>query len=70
MDIHPTLGIITYKDLIDDLCLLLEDYKILEERILNILEYNKYDCEITSSLFNDNISNRLDWIIFVLKGLL
>ncbi len=70
IDIHPTLGPITYKDLIVDLELLLEDSDILEKRIQNIMEYNNYDDETIASLLSDNIPNRLEWIIFVLKTLL
>ncbi len=70
VDYHPILGSITYEDLINDLSILLEDYNKLEEIMLNIMEYNNYDAETISSLFNDNISSRLEWIIFVLKGLL
>ncbi len=70
VDIHPILGPITYKDLIDDLELLLEDSNILESRIQYIMKYNNYDDETIASLLNDNISNRLEWIIFVLKDLL
>lgn len=70
LEFHPTLGAITYKDLLNDLSSLLEDYKVLEERIQDILEYNNYDDEIISSLLNDNISNRLEWLLFYLKSLL
>ncbi len=70
VDYHPILGPITYEDLINDLSILLEDYNTLEEIMINIMEYNNYDAETISSLFIDNISNRLEWIIFVLKGLL
>ncbi len=70
IDNHPILGPITYKDLIDDLCLLLEDYNTLEDRIQNIMNYSNYDEETIASLLSDNISNRLEWLVFVLKGLL
>ncbi len=70
VDYHPILGPITYEDLINDLSILLEDYNTLEKIMLNIMEYNNYDAETISSLFNDSIPNKLEWIIFVLKGLL
>jgi len=70
LDIHPIIGVITYKDLIDDLCILLNDYKELENILINILRYQNWDNETISTLFNYDIDNRLDWIIHVLKGLL
>ena len=70
LDIHPIIGGITYKDLIDDLCILLNDYKELEDILINILKYQNWDNETISTLFNYDIDNRLDWIIHVLKGLL
>ena len=70
LDIHPIIGVITYKDLIDDLCILLNDYKELEDILISILKYQNYDNETISTLFNYDIDNRLDWIIYVLKGLL
>ena len=70
LDFHPILGAITYNDLINDLSSLLEDYNTLEETIQDILKNNNYDDEYISSLLNDNISNRLEWLLFVLKSLL
>jgi predicted component of type VI protein secretion system len=69
LDFHPILGAITYNDLINDLSSLLKDYNTLEETIQDILKNNNYD-EYISSLLNDNISNRLEWLLFVLKSLL
>ena len=70
LDFHPILGAITYNDLINDLSSLLEDYNTLEETIQDILKNNNYDDENISSLLNYNISNRLEWLLFVLKSLL
>ena len=70
LDFHLILGAITYNDLINDLSSLLEDYNTLEETIQDILKNNNYDDEYISSLLNDNISNRLEWLLFVLKSLL
>ena len=70
LDFHPILGAITYSDFINDLSSLLEDYNTLEEIIQDILKNNNYDDECISSLLNDNISNRLEWLLFVLKSLL
>ena len=69
LDFHLILGAITYNDLINDLSSLLKDYNTLEETIQDILKNNNYD-EYISSLLNDNISNRLEWLLFVLKSLL
>ncbi len=70
IDTHPILGPITYKDLIDDLELLLKDSSLLEDTIQFIMKYNNYDDETIASLLNNGISKRLEWIIFVLKSLL
>ncbi len=70
VDNHPVTGEITYKDLINNLCILLQDYITLEDRILNIMKHNNYDNETISTLFSDNISDRLKSIIIVLKRLL
>lgn len=67
IDYHPTKGYITFNDLITDIDLILQDYTKLEDIIINILEINNYDSETIASLFNDNIANRLDNIIYVLK---
>lgn len=67
IDYHPTKGYITFNDLINDLEIILSDYKLLEEIIINILEFNKYDNEIISSIFTSNITNRLENIIDILK---
>lgn len=67
---HYNLGIITYKDLINDLTLLLDDYDTLLDNIINILKEKNIDDETITYLFSDSIDSRLDWIIYVLKGLL
>lgn len=70
LDIHPIIGIITYKDLINDLIILLNDYKDFEDIIINILQHQNYDDETISTLFKNDIKNRLEWIVYVLKQLL
>ena len=67
---HYNLGIITYKDLINDLTLLLDDYDTLLDNIINILKEKNIDDETITYLFSDSIDSRLDWIIYVLKGFL
>lgn len=67
IDYHPIKGYITFKDLINDIELIAQDYKELEEIVIDILKYNKYDKETIASLFSNNISNRLDNISYVLK---
>ena len=67
IDYHPIKGYITFNDLINDIEIISNDYKLLEEILINILEYHKYDSEIISTIFNNNIHNRLENIIYILK---
>ncbi len=67
VDYHPIKGYITFNDIITDLEIILQDYKMLEEIIIGILENFNFDDEIIASLFNDNIANRLDYLIYILK---
>ena len=67
IDYHPTKGYITFNDLINDLEIILSDYKLLEEIIINILENNHFDNKTIASIFTSNIENRLENIIYVLK---
>lgn len=48
IDYHPIKGYITFNDLINDIEIISKDYKLLEEIIINILEYQKIDSEIIS----------------------
>ncbi len=69
--IHPVSGIITFEDLIKDLEIMLNDNLFLEDIVYGLLkEETNMSEEDISSLFNYSISNRLKWIIFVLKDLL
>ncbi len=67
IDYDPIRGYITFNDLINDLELILQDYKTLENIIIILLENNRFDNETIASLFADNISSRLDNLIYVLK---
>ncbi len=67
IDYHSVKGFITINDLIDDLNLILQDYKSLEKIIIDILEINNYDSEIIASLFRTNIDTRLDNVINILQ---
>ena len=55
IDYHPIKGYITFNDLINDIEIISKDYKLLEEIIINILEYQKIDSEIISDIFNNDI---------------
>ena len=68
IDYHPIKGYITFNDLINDIEIISKDYKLLEEIIINILEYQKIDSEIISDIFNNDIYNRLENIIYILKN--
>ncbi len=65
--LHPTLGFITFKDLINDLESMLEDTVFFEDIITSILEHTAMTKEDIATLFNFSIVNRLKWIINVLK---
>ncbi len=67
---HPILGDITLKDILNDLENMLNDNIFLEDIVYNLLKNTSMSDEDISSLFNYSISNRLKWIIFVLKDLL
>ncbi len=67
IDYDPIRGYITFNDLINDLELILLDYKTLENIVIILLENNHFDNETIASLFADNISSRLDNLISVLK---
>ncbi len=67
IDYHPIKGYITFNDLINDLELISQDYKTLENIVIILLENSHFDNETISSLFTDNIANRLDNLIYVLQ---
>lgn len=67
---HPILGEITFKDIVNDLENMLNDNLFLEDIVYDLLKETNMSEEDISSLFNYSISNRLKWIIFVLKDLL
>ncbi len=68
IDYNPIKGFITFNDLINDLKLILQDYKDLEKIIIDILEINNYDSEIIAYLFKNNIDTRLDSLINILQN--
>lgn len=67
---HPIIGKITLKDLLNDLEIMLSDNIFLEDIVYNLLKDTSMSEEDISSLFNYSISERLKWIIFVLKNIL
>lgn len=67
--IHPVLGIITFEDLIKDLEIMLEDNKLFEDIVYQLLESNNMPKEDVDLLFNYSVIDRLKWIINVLKNL-
>lgn len=64
---HPTIGYITFNDLINDIETIANEYKNLEEIVIDILKLNNYDEEIISSLFTIDIYNDLKNIAHILK---
>ena len=67
IDYDPIKGYITFNDLLNDLELILQDYKELENIIIILLENSHFDNETIASLFKDNISCRLNNLIYVLQ---
>lgn len=67
IDYHPIKGYITFNGLINDLELILQDYKELEDIIILLLKNSNFDNETIASLFKDNISSRLNNLIYVLE---
>ncbi len=67
---HPIIGKITLKDLLNDLEIMLSDNIFLEDIVYNLLKDTSMSEEDISSLFNYSISERLKWIIFVLKNII
>ena len=67
IDYNPIRGYITFNDLINDLELILQDYKTLENIVIILLENKHFDNETIAALFIDNIASRLDNLIYVLK---
>ncbi len=68
--IHPVLGIITFKDIINDLEIMLADSNLFEDVVYQLLKSNNIPNEDIASLFNLSITNRIKWIIDVLKDAL
>lgn len=66
--IHPILGIITFEDVINDLEIMLLDNNLFEDIVYQLLKNKKMPDEDLASLFNYSISDRLKWIIDVLKN--
>lgn len=66
--LHPTLGFITYEDLINDLENMLEDTTFFEDIITSILEHTEMTKEDIATIFNYSIVERLKWIIYILKN--
>lgn len=66
---HPTLGIITFEDVIRDLEAMLEDNEQFEDIVYGLLELNMSK-EDLNSLFNYSVTDRLKWILDILKDIL
>lgn len=67
IDYHPIKGYITFNDLINDLELISQDYKTLEDIIIILLKNSNFDDETIASLFKNDITSRLDNLIYVLQ---
>lgn len=66
---HPILGIITFEDIIRDLEIMLEDNELFEDIVHQLLGLNNMPEEDLSLLFNYSVTNRLKWIIDILKSI-
>ena len=62
--VHPLVGKITTKDIINDIELIIEDYNFLERIITNKINLFKDD-ELLDFILDNNIANRLEiFLIF------
>lgn len=66
---HPILGKITINDLIQDLEIMLIDATFFEDLIYQMIKNTSMSEEDISTLFNYSVTDRLKWIISVLKDL-
>lgn len=67
--VHPLVGKITTKDIINDIELIIEDYNFLERIITNKINLFKDD-ELLDFILDNNIANRLENISYILKSIL
>lgn len=65
---HPILGDITYKDMIDELKIIINDNRYFENIILSILREQNISDECISTILNYSIVNRLEWLLFLLQS--
>lgn len=67
---HPIVGIITFEDVIRDLEIMLSDSELFESVVHQLLELNDMPKEDIASLYNYSVTDRLKWIIDILKSIL
>ena len=66
---HPIVGDITFKDLIQDLNLIINDLELFQSIIIDMLqELSNLSNEDISSLLNYIPIDRLNWILDLLKS--
>lgn len=66
---HPIVGDITFKDLIQDLNLIITDLEFFQSIIINMLqELSNLSNEDISSLLNYIPIDKLNWILDLLKS--
>ena len=66
---HPIIGDITFKDLIQDLNLIITDLEFFQSIIINMLqELSNLSNEDISSLLNYIPIDKLNWILDLLKS--
>lgn len=70
LSIHPTLGVITFSDLINNLELMLKNIEMFEHIVNEILHHTEMSEEDISTIFNYSIIESLKWNIDILKQLL
>lgn len=67
---HPIVGIITFEDVIRDLEIMLSDSELFESVVYQLLELDAMPKEDIASLYNYSVTDRLKWIIDILKSIL
>ena len=66
---HPIVGDITFKDLIQDLNLIITDLEFFQSIIIDLLrELSNFSNEDISSLLNYIPIDKLNWILDLLKS--
>ena len=65
---HPTLGNITFADVINDLRIIIDVTQNFEDIIISILREKQITDEDIATIFTYSVISRLEWILFLLES--